>query len=397
MLRRFLLLGLCVVIISASLAACKDGKFAIGQPQAVPTATPFIVPTPEATPVLETVVNADGTLVSLRPTLGLGFQVAGRVTEVLVRPGEMVKAGQVIARLDPLTLENAVRDAKARLEQARFELDKAKRSAESGTDVQAAGAGLNAAWLGIVNAQGNYSSTLLRSDMTSEVRMAKFWADFWADDLGDKWLRLNENPNSDSRRIQYEEAGGRSADAHANMLRITQDAENNKTAAQRSLASAQQAYLQALSNYNTVKSGDPVKAAELQVLVNETALTRAQMDLENAVLKAPWDAMVDQVNIAPGSQAGAGPVVTLVDIARLQFVTTNLSERDLGRVALGQTAKITLKAFPDDQLTGKVAAISPLAGQAVGDAATFAVRLDLDPSSLLLRPGMTGQVQIVVK
>jgi hypothetical protein len=33
----------------------------------------------------------------------------------------------------------------------------------------------------------------------------------------------------------------------------------------------------------------------------------------------------------------------------------------------------------------------------VGDAATFAVRIDLDASDLALRPGMTGQVQIVVK
>ena len=89
--------------------------------------------------------------------------------------------------------------------------------------------------------------------------------------------------------------------------------------------------------------------------------------------------------------------MTLVDISHLQFVTNNLSERDLGRVALGQAANITLKAFPDAKLTGKVAAIAPLSGEPVGDAATFAVRIDLDASDLSLRPGMTGQVQIVVK
>jgi multidrug resistance efflux pump len=395
MIRKLSIL-LLSILIAASLVGCGGGQFSLGsKPQ--PTPTPYIVPTSAATPVLETVVNADGELVSMQPALGLGFQVAGRVAEVLVRPGDQVKAGQVLARVDTLNLTNALRDAEARLEQSRFDLDKAKRAAESGTDLKAAQSGLNAAWLGIVNAQGNYSSTLLRSDVTGDVQMAKFWSDFWADDLGDKWLRLDENPNSDSRRIAYEEAGARAANAHNQMLQITQDAQNNVTAAQRSLANAQQQYYSALSSYNSVKDGDPVRSAELQVMLNETALTRAQLDLKNAELVAPWDAMIASVDIAPGSQASGAPVMTLVDTSHLQFVTNNLSERDLGRVTTGQTVNITLKAFPDAKLTGEVVAIAPLAGQPVGDAATFAVRVSLDPTDLLLRPGMTGQAQIVVK
>jgi multidrug resistance efflux pump len=64
---------------------------------------------------------------------------------------------------------------------------------------------------------------------------------------------------------------------------------------------------------------------------------------------------------------------------------------------LDQAGNITLKAFPDAKLTGKVVAIAPLSGELVGDAATFAVRIDMDASDLSLRPGMTGQVQIIVK
>jgi multidrug resistance efflux pump len=361
------------------------------------TPTPALVATLEATPVVETVVNADGTLVSLRPALGLSFQVSGRVTEVLVRPGDTVKSGQVLARLDTLTLQNAVRDATAQLEQARFDLDRAQRSAESGTDLAAAWKGVEAARLGLVNAQGTYSSTLLRSDVTVDVREAKFWADYWGGELEGAWMRLNERPSSEKRREEYEIAGSRAADANNRMLQIEQDAKNQVASAQRGLALAQQTYLSALSSYNSLKSGDPVKQAELQVLLRETALTRAQMDLNYAELKAPWEAMVATVDIAPGAQVAATPAVTLVDISHLQFVTDNLSERDLGHVAMGQKASITLKAFPDVKLTGTVAAIAPLAGEPVGDAATFAVRVDLDATDLALRPGMTGQVQIVVQ
>ena len=389
MSRRLVTFGTCVLIL-VSLIGCAGPK---------PTATPTPAPvTPEATLVVETVVNADGILVSLQPTLGLSFEVTGRVTEVLVRPGDLVKAGQVLARLDTLTLQNSVRDATAQLEQARFNLDRAKRSAESGTDLSAAWKGVEAARLGLINAQGAYSSTLLRSDVTTQVREAKFWADYWGGELDGAYLRLNERPSSEKRREDYEVLGARAADAHNQMLQIEQDAKNQVSAAQRGLALAQQSYLSALSSYNSLKDGDPVKQAELQVLLQETALTRAQMNLANAELKAPWDAMVASVDIAPGAQeVAATPAVTLVDISHLQFVTNNLSERDLGRVALGQAANLTLKAFPDDKLTGKVAAISPLAGATVGDAATFAVRIDLDPSQLALRPGMTGEVEIVIK
>ena len=388
MSRRLVTFGMCVLIL-VSLIGCAGPK---------PTPTPTPAPaTAEPVLVVETVVDADGVLVSLQPTLGLSFQVTGRVTEVLVRPGELVKAGQALARLDTLTLQNSVRDATAQLEQARFDLDRARRSAESGTDLSAAWKGVEAARLGLINAQGAYSSTLLRSDVTGDVREAKFWADYWGGELDGAYLRLNERPSSEKRREDYEVLGARAADAHNQMLQIEQDAKNAVSAAQRSLTLAQQSYLSALSSYNTLKSGDPVKQAELQVLLRETALTRAQMDLANAELKAPWDAMIASVDIAPGAQVGGAPAVMLVDIGHLQFVTNNLSERDLGRVALGQAANITLKAFPDDKLAGKVAAIAPLAGATVGDAATFAVRIDLDPTQLTLRPGMTGEVEIVVK
>jgi HlyD family secretion protein len=380
---------MCILIL-VSLIGCAAPKPPV-------TPAPTVVATPEATVVIETVVNADGTVVSLRPALGLSFQVAGRVTEVLVRPGETVKAGQTLARLDTLTLQNAVRDATARLEQSRFDLDRAKRAKESGADLGAAWKGVEAARMGVTNAQGVYSSTLLSSDVTGDVREAKFWADYWGGELDGAFIRLNERPGSEKRREDYEMAGARAANAHNRMLQISQDALNQLSSAQRGLAMAQQSYLSALSSYNSVKNGDPVKQAELQVLLNETALTRAQMDLANVELKAPWDAMIATVDIAPGSQVVGTPVMTMVDISHLQFVTNNLSERDLGRVAMGQKVNLTLKTYPDAKLTGTVAAIAPLAGEPVGDAATFAVRIDLDATDLALRPGMTGQVQIVVK
>jgi RND family efflux transporter MFP subunit len=322
------------------------------------------------------------------------MRTGGRLTEVNVQPGDSVKKGQVLARLDPQPLENALRDATAQLEQARFKLDKAKRAAESGTDLAAAGAGLQAAWLGVVSARGNYSSTLLRADVTSEVRMAKFWADFWADDLGNKWLRLNENPNSDSRRIQYEEAGARSAEAHARMLKIQQDADNNVTAAQKSLAAAQQAYLSALSNYNTLKSGDPVREAELDVLLNETEVTRAQVNLEGAMLVAPFDGVVLDVQAQVGQTVAANSkMVQLVDPTALQVKST-VVEEDYPLVQAGQTANLFFDARPEVDVQGRVARVVPQ--REAGSSPTYPIYIEMDQVPDGLAAGMTVDASLVV-
>jgi HlyD family secretion protein len=383
MLRKLLILTSCCLVL---LAGCDALPRAPASPTPSPTAESSLPPTPIPTPVVETVVNADGTLVSLRPTLGLGFQVGGRVVEVSVRPGDSVKAGQMLARLDQSSFENAVR-----------ELDKTKRSVEAGTELDAAAKAVEAAKLGLVNAYGNYTSTVLRADVSTDVRNAKTWVDFWNSELGDAWLRLDQNPSSNKRQKDYELAGTRVSEAKNYLTKIQVDAANSLSAAKRGIASAEQTYLSAVANYETLKANDPVRQAELQVMLYETSLTRAQQDLANTELAAPWDAMVAEVSIAPGSQVGGGPAVTLVDVEQLQFVTDNLSERDVGHIAVGQTVAITLKAFPDAVLTGRVATIAPLSGQPVGDDATFAVRIDLDPTELALRPGMTGEVEIKIK
>lgn len=78
----------------------------------------------------------------------------------------------------------------------------------------------------------------------------------------------------------------------------------------------------------------------------------------------------------------------------MQFHTINLSERDLAQIKPGETAVVTLKAYPNDPLDATVQRISLQAGAAVGDAATFPVILVLDTIELDILPGMTGRAEI---
>ena len=105
--------------------------------------------------------------------------------------------------------------------------------------------------------------------------------------------------------------------------------------------------------------------------------------------------MVLSVESAPGALVGAGtPIIILLDTDRLEFQTTNLSERDLAQIHPGGMAVVVLKAFPDEPIDAVVLRIGLQAGPIIGDAATFPVMLDLGRSDLDVRPGMTGRVEI---
>ena len=78
---------------------------------------------------LESSVSATGTL-SAVTTVQVGTQVSGRIVEIYADFNDRVEKGQLIARIDPLLLEQAVRDAEAGLERSRAEAAQAEREFE---------------------------------------------------------------------------------------------------------------------------------------------------------------------------------------------------------------------------------------------------------------------------
>ena len=78
---------------------------------------------------LEATVSATGTL-SAVTTVQVGTQVSGKIVEIFADFNDRVKKGQLIARIDPLLLQQAVRDAEAGLERSQAELAQAEREYE---------------------------------------------------------------------------------------------------------------------------------------------------------------------------------------------------------------------------------------------------------------------------
>ncbi len=128
----------------------------------------------------------------------------------------------------------------------------------------------------------------------------------------------------------------------------------------------------------------------------KAALTLAQAQLAQATLTAPFDATVVSIQAQAGEYAQPGQVViTLASLDRLRVETTDLSERDLPSVQIGQTATVFVEAI-NQQLSGKVIAISPIADTVGGDV-VYKVTVELDEQPDGLRWGMSAEVNIATE
>jgi len=122
----------------------------------------------------------------------------------------------------------------------------------------------------------------------------------------------------------------------------------------------------------------------------KVALDRAKLDRERAIIAAPFDGVVDRVNVAAGERLSAGQDVTsVVDIEHLRIEAAVL-EHDLPLIRLGGEALISSAAAPNRTTTGRIIAILPRV-----DSATRAGRAYVRASGNgVLRPGMYADVRL---
>ena len=122
----------------------------------------------------------------------------------------------------------------------------------------------------------------------------------------------------------------------------------------------------------------------------------ASASLAQATLTAPFDGTVVDLAVIPGELVQVNQIVlTLADLNNFQITTTDLSERDIARVKIGQTASVYVEAL-DMILTGKVIRISPIA-ETVGGDVVYPVTIELDEQAEGLLWGMSAEVEISTK
>ena len=141
------------------------------------------------------------------------------------------------------------------------------------------------------------------------------------------------------------------------------------------------------------------KLADSQILQAKAALEIAKTDLKHTVIVSPLDGIVISRDVDVGQTVVSSfqtPTLFHIaeDLVHMQ-VNTNVDEADIGMVKVGQDAKFTVDSFPDDVFEGKVVEIrmSPVIFQNV---VTYNTLINVDNTSLKLKPGMTANTSILV-
>jgi len=147
-------------------------------------------------------------------------------------------------------------------------------------------------------------------------------------------------------------------------------------------------------------------AAVAQVEVNkaqaaqaQAALNQSMVDLGNTVIRSPVDGLVISRNVDVGQTVAASlqaPILFTIanDLSKME-VHTSVDEADVGKIWEGQEVTFTVDAFPTRRFRGKVFQVRN-APTTVQNVVTYDAVVRIDNKELLLKPGMTANVEFLV-
>jgi multidrug efflux pump subunit AcrA (membrane-fusion protein) len=375
------------ILISTFLSLVLVGCDIISHPDPTPTPTTIPLDSSEL-PVLEGEnVVASGEIVPAR-FVHLGFDQNGSVERVDFQEDQKVEQGQLLAQLENLeNLESQVTAAELELLTSQQELD----SLYEGNDMAQV-----AAFQKIVEANRIIGDTKFRLDYLNLPITFQNLDTKEAIELAKKnyeQARTNFEPfkfrsSSDPRRKELVDELERARSDFNSAMRML-ELEADLLEAQVNLKESEQ-------QYELLQDGpDPDKVALAQARIKnaEAQLAVALKALEGSKLTAPISGTLVSLDMYPGQTVLAGDqIITLADLSDLQVETTDLSERDVSQVAVGQDVSVYIEAL-DMDIPGKVIRVSPNANVIGGDVVyTVVIMLDKQPKGL--RWGMTVEVEI---
>jgi len=335
-------------------------------------------------------VDATGS-VAPETRLDLSFKSAGRVEEIIIVEGDQVEAGEVLARLETADLRPALIQAQASLAISEAQLVQTKDGA-SDEDLASARASLESALANYEEVKDGPSQediTVAKAEMEkARIALEKAQADYdkisWQAGIG-------ATPQASALQqasIDYERARAQ----YELTVDHPTDSELKQAAAQ--IAQAR-ATLAALEEKPTPEE---LAIARAQVTQAQSALTQAQLNLEEATLVAPCAGGVADVNVEVGQMVGVGDasyVVVLTDLTSYH-VNIYIDETEIGQIQIGQPVVMTLDAFLDEEIEGEVTAIKSIGTVSEG-IVTYEVRVEIAPTEVPIKPDMTASATVVIE
>jgi HlyD family secretion protein len=312
---------------------------------------------------IATTVNATGTLNAVI-TVQVGSQVSGIIQKLFVDYNSPVTEGQIIAQIDPASFE-------ARVSQARANV------ASAGAAVLVAQANVDNSKAAIETAQANIGSA------RANVERAKVG-------LTDARRTLERNKQLISQALIAQSDLDVAQTAYDSAVSQLKQVESQQDAAVGQLKSSTAQTRLAEAQYT---------AALAQVEQAKAALQAAELDLAHTTIRAPVNGIVVSRNVDVGQTVAASlqaPTLFLIaqDLTQMQ-VDTNVSEADIGRISLDQSATFTVDAYPNVPFTGKVVQVRN-APMIVQNVVTYNAVIQVANPEMRLKPGMTANVSFLI-
>jgi HlyD family secretion protein len=397
---RLVSLGLAVCTACSAPGAANTTNVTAGTP-----GTPVASATPIATRAVSKhgSLVTDGALALTVPLVQAAFEVSAQVIEVNVRPGQSVRQGDVLAKLDDTALQDALAKAQESLAVSKAQI--------SQTNTPSTQADISNAQAALASASAKYNE-LKQGPTQSDIEQAlRAWntakdALYQSQLVRDGACGFKSGSTSEEQR--HEALAGGNTECSINDVKVKSDEFNERAAYEKyqdtlrpvppeklAQASADIASAQAsLSKLQAGVSEEQKRVDAAQLAQAQLAVTRAQRNLSQATLVSPCDCTVQEVNIAAGATAAQGVTAfKLVNKDGLKFRSKNFGERDLASVKPGNLVTLRLTSF-NKTFTGKVQAIVPQGTPNGSDSAYFTLLIDIDPAGAELLPGMTGQAEI---
>jgi len=365
--------------------------------------------------------QVDGHIVMLAP------KVSGNVAEVLVSDNQVVKAGEVLVKIDP-------RDYQARLDQAQATLSLAKSQADA--------AQVTVPWTRDTTTNGTSAAEAAVAAVQADAERAKVAYDEAAGaDLA--YAQANvDAAQADSEKAQADlarmkplvdkaEISQQQYDAYRAAARVAASqlqagherwvaaqkgadvAKATLVAAQAHVEQAQAALRLARANHQEVDiSSARAASAQAGVAQAQANLEAAELDLSYTALTSPIDGVISKKSVEVGQVVEAGQALVVVVPLREIWVTANFKETQLAKVRPGQKAEVKVDTYGRifsghvDSISGSTGARLSLlppenaTGNFVKVVQRIPLKIVLDPippDQAVLRPGMNVDATIVTE
>lgn len=286
------------------------------------------------------IISASGRIESISEEVAVGAEIPGRVVDLLVEEGATVSRGATLARLD---------DAEHRARLAAAEALKRQREAE-------------------LQRLRNGARVQERREAVALLEEARAVVD-------------NMRLESERRKA---------------LFRTGDIAREEVERSERQLMVAQARYEAAAERHSLVDSAarvEDIARATAELAAADAGVAAARILLEKTIIRAPLDGVVLRRHLRLGEivasvQTGQPtPIFTLADLSRLR-VRAEIDELDVARIAVDQSAWITIDAYGERRFNGRVARIGRILGRKTlrtdnpaekSDTKILETLIDLDP------------------